>query len=73
MVYCNIDDILFYFQNFYSFVLVDGKVEGRFSTNSLPQKITTSKTFNDGHLHNVAIQKVGNRYVFKNYYLKLKY
>lgn len=55
----------FYFQNFYSFVLVDGKVEGRFSTNSLPEKITTSKTFNDGHLHNVAIQKVGNRYVLK--------
>lgn len=55
----------FYFQNFYSFVLVDGKVEGRLSTNSLPQKITTSKTFNDGHLHNVAIQKVGNRYVLK--------
>lgn len=48
-------------RNFYSFVLVDGKVEGRFSTNSLPKKITTSKTFNDGHLHNVAIQKVGNR------------
>lgn len=66
VVYCNIDGMLFYFQNFYSFVLVDGKVEGRFSTNSLPKKITTSKTFNDGHLHNVAIQKVGNRYVFKN-------
>lgn len=72
-MYHNIDDMLYYFQNFYSFVLVDGKVEGRFSTNSLPKKITTSKTFNDGHLHNVAIQKVGNRYVLKIYYLKVKY
>ncbi|XP_048757989.2 laminin subunit alpha-2-like isoform X2 [Ostrea edulis] len=48
-------------RNFYSIVLSNGKVEGRFSTNSLPKKITTSKLFNDGQLHNVAIQKVGNR------------
>ncbi|XP_078319283.1 laminin subunit alpha-2-like isoform X3 [Crassostrea virginica] len=48
-------------RNFYSFVLSGGKVEGRFSTNSLPKKITTSKTFNDGQLHNVAIQKIGKR------------
>lgn len=54
---------MFIFQNFYSFVLSGGKVEGRFSTNSLPKKITTSKTFNDGQLHNVAIQKIGSRYM----------
>ncbi|XP_062614987.1 laminin subunit alpha lam-3-like [Saccostrea cucullata] len=48
-------------RNFYSIVLSNGKVEGSFSTNSLPKKIKTSKTFNDGNLHNVAIQKDGNR------------
>lgn len=45
------------FQNYYTLALTDGKIEGRFSGNSIPQIITSLGTYNDGRTHTVGVLK----------------
>ncbi|VDI10069.1 laminin, alpha 1/2 [Mytilus galloprovincialis] len=44
-------------RNYYTVALTDGKIEGRFSGNSIPQIITSLGTYNDGRTHTVGVLK----------------
>ena len=59
----------FHSQSFYSLSLVNGRVEGWFSgissqdvpSGDPPVMLTSTQTYNDGYVHNIAVKKTNRR------------